>query len=133
MPSYRSLFIELERALGKVLLPIDREATEPARLISSNAAFLDLTRSVAENVYVQNGCRSLYDPVGLFPTLDALGRVKSERRKSDRLDVVAADFLERVGEAVIRLFADAGRETYEISTKPPGQTPLRRTKKVREA
>jgi hypothetical protein len=82
---------------------------------------------------MQNGCRSLYDPVGLFPTLDALGKVKSERRNSDKLDVVGADFLERVGEAVIWLFADAGSGTYELSTEPPGQTPLRRTKKVREA
>ena len=60
-------------------------------------------------------------------------RLRASAETSDKLDVVAADFLERVGEAVIRLFADAGRETYEISTKPPGQTPLRRTKKVREA
>lgn len=133
MPSYRSLFIELERALGKVLLPVDRDATEPVRLISSSAAFLDLTRSVAETVYVQNCCRTLHDPVELFPTLDALGKVKCECRTSDTLDVVAAEFLERVGETVIWLFSGVGSDTYEISTKSPTQAPLRGAKKVREA
>ena len=133
MPSYRSLFIELERALGKVLLPVDRDATEPVRLISSSAAFLDLTRSVAETVYVQNCCRTLHDPVELFPTLDALGKVKCQCRTSDTLDVVAAEFLERVGETVIWLFSNVGSDTYEISTKSSTQTPLRGAKKVREA
>ena len=133
MPSYRSLFIELERTLGKVLLPVDRDATEPVRLISSNAAFLDLTRSVAENVYVQNDCRTLHDPVGLFPTLDALGKVKYECRNSDTLDVVAADFLERIGATVIWLFSEVESGTYEAPMTLPTPTLLGRAKRVRKA
>ncbi len=128
MLSYRSLFIELERSLGSVLLPVDRDAVEPARLIFSSAAFLDLTRTVAKKIYAQNGCRTLDDPVELFPTLDALGAVKCERRNLDTLDVVAADFLERIGATVIWLFSEIGRDTYELPLTSSASTLLIRAK-----
>ena len=120
MLSYRSLFIELERVLGRVLLPIDRDATDPVRLVSSNAAFVELTRSVAVNIYRQNGCRSIHDAVDLFRTLDALGQIKRERKSSDTLDVVAADFLEHIGASVIRLMPKA----EDLHPKAPVTTPV---------
>ncbi len=103
MTSYYNLFVSLERTLGKVLLPIDRNASEPNRLISSNAAFLELSRSVASEIFSENGCRTKDDPVTLYPTLDALGRIKRAQKDCEALDVVAADFLEQVGAAVIEL------------------------------
>ncbi len=103
MTSYYNLFVSLERTLGKVLLPIDRNASEPNRLISSNAAFLELSRSVASEVFAENGCRTKDDPVTLYPTLDALGRIKRAQKDCETLDVVAADFLGQVGAAVIEL------------------------------
>jgi|TARA_Y100000031_G_scaffold59056_3_gene66741 hypothetical protein len=131
--SYRSLFIELERVLGRVLLPIDRDATDPTRLISSNAAFVELTRSVAENVYQRNRCRSIHDPVDLFPTLDALGQIKRERRSSDALDVVAADFLERLGATVIRLIPKAEDRRPKTPLTTPATTLSARQRKVNQA
>lgn len=119
MLSYRSLFIELERVLGRVLLPIDRDATDPMRLVSSNAAFVELTRSVAVNIYRHNGCRSIHDAVDLFRTLDALGQIKRERKSSDTLDIVAADFLEHIGASVIRLMPKA----EDLHPKAPVTTP----------
>ncbi len=103
MTSYYNLFVSLERTLGKVLLPIDHNASEPDRLISSNAAFLELSRSVASEVFAENGCRTKDDSVTLYPTLDALGRIKRAQKDCEALDVVAADFLEQVGAAVIEL------------------------------
>ena len=103
LTSYYDLFVSLERALGKVLLPVDRNASEPNRLISSNAAFLELSRSVATEIFSENGCKTKDDPVGLYPTLDALGRIKRAQKDCEALDVVAADFLEQVGAAVIEL------------------------------
>lgn len=120
MLSYRSLFIELERVLGRVLLPIDRDATDPMRLVSSNAAFVELTRSVAVNIYRHNGCRSIHDAVDLFRTLDALGQIKRERKSSDTLDIVAADFLEHIGASVIRLMPKA----EDLHPKAPVTTPV---------
>ena len=124
MPSYRSLFIELERALGKVLLPVDRDATEPVRLISSSAAFLDLTRSVAENVYVQNCCRTLHDPVELFPTLDALGRLKQQRHESGELDVTAADLLESLGHVANTLLIQQHEDSIALTPVSEQQADL---------
>ena len=120
MLSYRSLFIELERVLGRVLLPIDRDATDPMRLVSSNAAFVELTRSVAVNIYRHNGCRSIHDAVDLFRTLDALGQIKRERKSCDTLDIVAADFLEHIGASVIRLMPKA----EDLHPKAPVTTPV---------
>ena len=103
MTSYYNLFVSMERTLGKVMLPIDRNASEPNRLISSSAAFLELSRSVASEVFLENGCRTKDDPVTLYPTLNALGRIKRAQKNCEALDVVAADFLEQVGAAVIEL------------------------------
>ena len=128
LTSYYNLFVSLERTLGKVLLPIDRNASEPNRLISSNAAFLELSRSVASEIFSENGCRTKDDPVTLYPTLDALGRIKRAQKDCEGLDVVAADFLEQVGVAVIELLpsdvssVDKPNE-YPVSESGPRHQP----------
>ena len=76
MTSFYNLLVSLEEKLGRVLLPVDHKAVEPARLISSSAAFLELTRSVASEIYLENACKTKNDPVTLYPTLDAIGRIK---------------------------------------------------------
>jgi len=131
--SYRSLFIELERVLGKVLLPIDRDATDPMRLVSSNAAFVELTRSVAVNIYRQNRCRSIHDAVDLFPTLDALGQIKRERKSSDTLDIIAADFLEHIGASVIRLMPKAEDRYPKTPVTTPAATLSLREQRANQA
>ena len=92
-----------------MLLPVDHKAVEPVRLISSSAAFLELTRSVASEIYLENACKTKNDPVTLYPTLDALGRIKKDQRSRQALDLVAADFLEQVGTAVIQTLAHEAR------------------------
>jgi len=132
--SYYSLFVSLERTLGKVLLPIDHNASEPNRFISSNAAFLELSRSVASEVFAENGCRTKDDPVTLYPTLDALGRIKRAQKDCEALDVVAADFLEQVGVAVIELLPleagslDGPNERSVSSSGPRHQADAARSK-----
>ena len=86
-----------------MLLPVDHKAVEPARLISSSAAFLELTRSVASEIYLENACKTKNDPVTLYPTLDAIGRIKKDHKSLEVLDLVAADFLEQIGAAVIQV------------------------------
>ncbi len=103
MTSFYNLLVSLEEKLGRVLLPVDHKAVEPARLISSSAAFLELTRSVASEIYLENACKTKNDPVTLYPTLDAIGRIKKDHRSLEVLDLVAADFLEQIGAAVIQI------------------------------
>ena len=103
MASFYNLLVSLEEKLGRVLLPVDHKAVEPARLISSSAAFLELTRSVASEIYLENACKTKNDPVTLYPTLDAIGRIKKDHRSLEVLDLVAADFLEQIGAAVIQV------------------------------
>ena len=103
MTSFYNLLVSLEEKLGRVLLPVDHKAVEPARLISSSAAFLELTRSVASEIYLENACKTKNDPVTLYPTLDAIGRIKKDHKSLEVLDLVAADFLEQIGAAVIQV------------------------------
>ena len=103
MTSFYNLLVSLEEKLGGVLLPVDHTAVEPARLISSSAAFLELTRSVASEIFLENACKTREDPVTLYPTLDAIGRIKKDHRSREALDLVAADFLEQIGAAAIQV------------------------------
>ena len=103
LTSFYHLLVSLEQKLGAVLLPIDHDAADAKRLISSNAAFLELTRSAAAEIFLENGCKTKDDPVTLYPTLDALGRIKREQRDREALDLVAADLLEQIGAAVIQV------------------------------
>ena len=98
-----------------MLLPVDHKAVEPSRLISSSAAFLELTRSVASEIYLENACKTKNDPVTLYPTLDALGRIKKDQRSRQALDLVAADFLEQVGTAVIQTLTHEARGCPKLS------------------
>ena len=103
--SFYHLLVSLEQKLGAVLFPIDHDAVAAKRLISSNAAFLELTRSITSEIFLENGCKTKDDPVTLYPTLDALGRIKREQREREVLDLVAADLLEQIGAAVIQVLS----------------------------
>ena len=98
-----------------MLLPIDHKAVEPDRLISSNAAFLELTRSVASEIFLENGCKTKDDPVALYPTLDALGRIKKDQKNREALDLVAADFLEQIGTTVIQVLPHEVRVSSKLT------------------
>lgn len=124
MTSFYDLLVSLEQKLGAVLLPIDHEAAEPERLISANAAFPELTRSVASEIFLENGCKTKDDPVTLYPSLDALGRIKRDQRGCEALDVVAADLLEQIGSAVIQVLSREVRVSRDLT--PASGTRLQR-------
>ncbi len=114
LTSFYHLLVSLEQKLGAVLLPIDHDASDAKRLISSNAAFLELTRSVAAEIFLENGCKTKDDPVTLYPTLDALGRIKRKQRDREALDLVAADLLEQIGAAVIQVLSQKARVSRHL-------------------
>ncbi|MGE4635925.1 MAG: hypothetical protein AAEI92_11265 [Arenicellales bacterium] len=114
------------------MLPVEPDAPTPERLISSHAAYLDLTRSAAVAIYNENNCRSLEDSVYHYPTLDALGRLKQQRQESGELDVTAADLLESLGHAANTLLIkqhDDSMALAPVSDQPAalaGQSGARR-------
>ena len=114
LTSFYRLLASLEQKLGAVLFPIDHDAVDAKRLISSNAAFLELTRSIASEIFLENGCKTKDDLVTLYPTLDALGRIKREQRDREALDLVAADLLEQIGAAVIHVLSHKGRVSHHL-------------------
>jgi len=115
LTSFYRLLVSLEQKLGAVLLPIDHKAVKPDRLISSNAAFLELTRSVASEIFLENGCKTKDDTVALYPTLDALGRIKKDQKNREALDLVAADFLEQIGTTVIQVLPHEARVSSKLT------------------
>ena len=106
MTSYRSLFEEFAQSLGDVLLPLERKSCDPKRMISANAAYLSLARDIAFEIYHRNGCSSMDDTILLYPTLDALGYIREQRRQKNRLDVVEARFLEDLGVIATNYFSN---------------------------
>ncbi|MDP6949529.1 MAG: hypothetical protein QF783_00090 [Arenicellales bacterium] len=70
--SFRAFFLQLETRIGRVLLPIDPDALTVERLISSQAAYPELARSAAVQIYHAISCLSLDDPVSLYTSLVAL-------------------------------------------------------------
>jgi len=115
LTSFYNLLVSLEERLGAVLLPIDHEAVKPDRLISSNAAFLELSRSIASEIFLENGCKTKDDAVALYPTLDALGRIKKDQKNREALDLVAADFLEQIGTTVIQVLPHEARVSSKLT------------------
>lgn len=99
--SFHALFAHFEYRVGRVLLPLDQTAQEPAALVSTQAVCLELAREAAVCIYRANGCQKLEDAVTLWPTLNALGELKARYRRRGKLDVMNADFLEALGRATL--------------------------------
>ncbi len=131
--SFRAFFLQLETRIGRVLLPIDPDALTVERLISSQAAYPELARSAAVQIYHANACRSLDDPVSHYPTLDALGRLKQQRFEGEKLDITAADFLESLGQHTnALLMSDPQPAAAPVSLPAQGRTRNRREAPVGE-
>ena len=124
MTSLRTFFNVLEARLGRVMLPVEPDASTPERLISSHAAYLDLIRSAAIAIYNENNCRSLEDSVYHYPTLDALGRLKQQRHESGELDIAAADLLESLGHAANTLLIKQPKDSIALTPVSEQQTAL---------
>lgn len=113
--SFQALFAHFEYRVGRVLLPLDRTAQEPAALVSTQAVCLDLAREAAVGIYRANGCQQLEDAVTLWPTLNALGELKAHYRRCGKLDVMNADFLEALGRATLAFMDE---RTARIESAP---------------
>ena len=109
---YRNYFIDLETRLGMLLLPIQRDATGPRHIVTSDALHVDLARQAAIAIYRENRCLGMESQIRLFPTLDALGRLRSDIEESNLTDTASIEFLELLGKATLAIL---GKEKNEPS------------------
>ncbi|MDP7119372.1 MAG: hypothetical protein QF395_03530 [Arenicellales bacterium] len=122
MATFSDLFCEFEVQLGKALLPLDPRARSAERLVSTHAVYLELARSAARAIFQENGCAALADPVTLYPTLDALGRVKQQMHDSSMLDLGAAEFLEQLGQVAIAALESPAEPPITAAASLPPRT-----------
>ena len=100
---FRNYFEQLEEHLGALLVPIQPRATGPRQIVTAEALHPDLARRAAVEVYRENQCRGMESPVRLFPTLDALGRLRFKAEDSKTTDQASVEFLESLGEATLSI------------------------------
>ena len=100
---FRNYFEQLEEHLGALLVPIQPRATGPRQIVTAEALHADLARRAAVEVYRENQCRGMESPVRLFPTLDALGRLRFKAEDSNTTDQASVEFLESLGEATLSI------------------------------
>ena len=100
---FRNYFEQLEEHLGGLLVPIEPRATGPRQIVTAEALYTDLARRAALEVYRENQCRGMESPVRLFPTLDALGRLRLKAEDSNTADQASVEFLESLGKATLSI------------------------------
>jgi hypothetical protein len=100
---FRNYFEQLEEHLGALLVPIQPRATGPRQIVTAEALHADLARRAAIEVYRENKCLGMESPVRLFPTLDALGRLRFKAEDSSTTDQASVEFLESLGEATLSI------------------------------
>ena len=113
MITFIALFEQMQTTLGEVCLPLEPEVGRPAGFIMTEALYPELAREVAMAVYQSNSCRTMHDPVRLYPTLDALGHLKRSWSESGKIDVDAMDFLEGLGVAAMEILGDTEKSTTD--------------------
>jgi len=102
---FRNYFEQLEEHLGALLVPIQPRATGPRQIVTAEALHADLARRVAFEVYRENQCRGMESLVRLFPTLDALGRLRLKAEDSNTADQASVEFLESLGEVTLSILS----------------------------
>ena len=100
---FRNYFEQLAEHLGALLVPIQPRATGPRQIVTAEALHADLARRAAVEVYKENQCRGMESPVRLFPTMDALGRLRFKAGNSNTTDQASVEFLELLGEATLSI------------------------------
>ena len=116
---FRNYFEQLEKHLGALLVPIQPRATGPRHIVTSEALHADLARRAAVEVYRENQCRGMQSPVRLFPTLDALGRLRFEVEDSNTTDQPSVEFLESLGEATLLILNAQSTSDSEADPNSP--------------
>ena len=113
MTSFLTLFQKLQCELGEVALPLFPEAQLPRELILSQALHPDLSKDAAALIFKYNRCNNLLDPIGLYPTLDALGSLKAQIVQSSHADIDAIGFIEEMGGLVTQLLSEPVLDNFE--------------------
>ena len=103
---FRNYFEQLEEHLGVLHVPIQPRATGPRQIVTAEALHADLARRAAIEVYRENKCLGMESPVRLFPTLDALGRLRFNTENSNSTDRASVEFLESLGEATLLILGN---------------------------
>ena len=116
---FRNYFEQLETHLGAVLVPILPRATGPRQIVTSEALHADLARKAAIEIYRENQCRGMESPVRLFPTLDALGRLRFKAEDSNTTDQASVEFLESLGEATLLILGTQPTSDSELDPNSP--------------
>ena len=110
---FRNYFEQLEEHLGALLVPIQPRATGPRQIVTAEALHADLARRAAVEVYRENQCRGMESPVCLFPTLDALERLRFKAEDSNTTDQASVEFLESLGEATLSILSNQSTSDSE--------------------
>ena len=110
---FRNYFEQLEAHLGALLVPIQHGATGPRQIVTTEALHADLARKAAVEIYGENHCRGMESPVRLFPTLDALGRLRFKTEDSNTTDQASVEFLESLGEATLSILGNESTNDSE--------------------
>ena len=113
---FRNYFERLETHLGALLVPIQQRATGPRQIVTTEALHADLARKTAVEIYRENQCRGMESPVRLFPTLDALGRLRFKSEDSNTTDQASVEFLESVGEATLSILGNQLTSDSELDS-----------------
>ena len=103
---FRNYFEQLEAHLGALLVPIQDGATGPRQIVTTEALHTDLARKAAVEIYRENQCRGMESTVRLFPTLDALGRLRFKAENSNTTDRASIEFLESLGKATLSILCN---------------------------
>ena len=110
---FRNYFEQLEAHLGSLLIPIQPRATGPRQIVTAEALHPDLARKAAVEIYRENQCRGMASPVHLFPTLDALGRLRLKAEDSITTDQASVEFLESVGKVTLSILGNQSTSDSE--------------------
>ena len=88
-------------------------------MILSQALHPALSKDAATLIFKYNRCNNLLDPIGLYPTLDALGSLKAQIVQSSHADIDTIRFIEDMGYLITQLLSDPDNQFMdEIDTIP---------------
>lgn len=104
---FRSLLLALEDRLGTCHVLVNRQAKEPAVILLETGIHDALVKTLARAIYKSNRCYHVRAAVSEPATLAALLKVRAQVLENPATDWATAQFLDRVDEAVRRVFAVA--------------------------
>ena len=110
--SFRALMQHLEQSLGSCQVPLRPTATGLKDLFESVPLHSEVLRHICKDIYEQNRCRSLDDPIRAAETYAALAPIRLRVLHSARTDIDLFHFVEQLCAKVTQLLgAEEGVES----------------------